>query len=297
MSLGAALYVPASRQDLGSIVRGQKLPGVRTIIVCTEDAILEHELRPALRNLEMALADFPMAVGRRTFVRTRSPEVLQRILAMKGAECLDGFVLPKARLESLRHYFVLLANTRYRVMPVLETREVFEQKKMTALLRFMTRQEIRQRILLLRIGGNDLLSLIGIRRPIGKTIYQTPIGQVITQLVTTFRPYGFDLSGPVFEYLNDPSTLRKEVEEDLAHGLVGKTAIHPAQVRQIEQAYRVCVSDVDDARTILSEGAPAVFRYHDAMFEPSTHRNWALKVLSAADCFGIGDSSLTVDRQ
>jgi citrate lyase beta subunit len=40
----------------------------------------------------------------------------------------------------------------------------------------------------LRIGGNDLMKLIGIRRPRDRTIYQTPIGYVIANLVTIFKP-------------------------------------------------------------------------------------------------------------
>ena len=79
---------------------------------------------------------------------------------------------------------------------------------------------MRDRILALRIGGNDLLALLGLRRPRQMTIYRTPLGPVIGKLVTTFRPYGFVLTGPVFEHLDTPALLAQEVEEDLAHGMV-----------------------------------------------------------------------------
>ena len=57
----------------------------------------------------------------------------------------------------------------------------------------------RARILVLRIGGNDLLNLLGLRRQRGHTLYETPLGAVIARLVTTFKPHGFRLSAPVFE--------------------------------------------------------------------------------------------------
>ncbi|MER2511476.1 MAG: HpcH/HpaI aldolase/citrate lyase family protein, partial [Nitrosomonas ureae] len=144
----------------------------------------------------------------------------------------------------------------------------------------------RERILTLRIGGNDLLSLLRMRRPRGRTIYETPIGQVIARLATTFIPYGFSISAPVFEYLDDVQTLSREIEEDLNHGLLGKTAIHPTQVPLIERHYQVRQQDVEAAMRILHHDAPGVFKLHQSMCEPATHRPWAHSVLEAARCFG-----------
>jgi len=100
---------------------------------------------------------------------------------------------------------------------------------------------------MLRIGGNDLNESFGIRRPRSFTLYETPIGNVIAQLLTIFKPLWFSLSAPVFENLDDVVTLRKEIKLDLAHGLIGKTAIHPTQVPAIESAYAVDVEDYEMA--------------------------------------------------
>src|SRR5690606_29849263 len=98
---------------------------------------------------------------------------------------------------------------------------------------------MKARMILIRIGGNDLLNLLGLRRPRGMTLYETPLSGVISQLVTTYKPLGFSLSAPVFEYLADKATLDREIRLDMAHGLVGKTAIHPNQIPMIERHYAV----------------------------------------------------------
>jgi len=139
----------------------------------------------------------------------------------------------------------------------------------------------------LRIGGNDLLALLGMRRPRHVTLYRTPIGAVISRLVTTFRPYGFLLTAPVFEYLDNPALLAEEMREDLAHGLAGKTAIHPSQVALIEQHYRVRDADIEVALKIMSETCPAVFRMQDSMCEVATHKAWAHGVVEQARMFGV----------
>jgi len=110
---------------------------------------------------------------------------------------------------------------------------------------------------------------------------------VISRLVTTFLPYGFALTAPVFEHLDNPALLALEVQEDLAHGLVGKTAIHPSQVALIEQHYRVHHSDVEVALRIMSPESPAVFKMHDSMCEVATHRAWAYGLVEQARVFGI----------
>ena len=50
-SIGASLYVPANHKDLAKIANGEKLPGARSLIFCTEDAIAEKELSWSLFNL------------------------------------------------------------------------------------------------------------------------------------------------------------------------------------------------------------------------------------------------------
>ncbi|WP_018604814.1 HpcH/HpaI aldolase/citrate lyase family protein [Uliginosibacterium gangwonense] len=287
--LGASLYVPATHPDLAQIASAQKLANVRSLIFCTEDSVAPADLSTALAQLAEALPQLQALEGRLRFVRARNLEVLRQILAMPGIERIDGFVLPKVTADNIDHYMALIAaadKPQYWVMPTLETREVFNDHDLQQLLRRMDGAQWREHILSLRIGGNDLLSLLRMRRPRGHTIYATPIGQVISRLATTFIPYGFSLTAPVFEHLDDTQTLYQEIEQDLNHGLVGKTAIHPSQVPLIEQCYRVRPQDVEAATRILQQDAPGVFQMHQSMCEPATHRPWAHSILAAERCFG-----------
>jgi citrate lyase beta subunit len=173
------------------------------------------------------------------------------------------------------------------VMPTLETVETFDLAEMTALRRRLLLPIYRDRVLSLRIGGNDLLNLLGIRRPGDRTLYRTPLGLTIAQLVTVFRPFGFNLTAPVFERLDSPGLLARETRTDLAQGLFGKTAIHPDQVPLIESQYRVHARDLEAAQQILDVSAPAVFRLHGAMCEPTTHHRWASQIIERARLYGV----------
>ncbi|WP_288842684.1 HpcH/HpaI aldolase/citrate lyase family protein [uncultured Deefgea sp.] len=285
--LGASLYVPATHKNLQMIADGELLGDLRSVIFCTEDAVAESELNYALFSLSLVLQQMVERPSTDRFVRVRNPEVLKRVLAMPGVEKLTGFVLPKVTHNNFDAYFHQIRKTQFMLMPTLETAEVFDDAEMKLLRLCLERPGVRDHIIALRIGGNDLLALLGIRRSRHVTIYKTPLGAVISKLVTIFRPYGFVLTAPVFEHLDNPELLAQEVEEDLAHGMVGKTAIHPSQVALIEQHYRVQLRDVDAARRIIDESSPAVFKMHDSMCEVATHKAWALDVLEQARTFGI----------
>jgi citrate lyase beta subunit len=52
--LGATLYMPATRMDLAEVLEG-KIPGLRSLVVCLEDAVSEHDVPFALQNLSLFL--------------------------------------------------------------------------------------------------------------------------------------------------------------------------------------------------------------------------------------------------
>lgn len=284
--VGVSLYVPTTHRDLPLIANGEKLGRLRSVIFCTEDAVAQCDLADALSNLSMTLDSMAASRSRARFVRVRNPEVMSQVLSMKGSEKLAGFVVPKATRENFDSYFGLLKHTAHLVMPTLETAEVFDDWEMHQFRKSMSKPDVARRVLALRIGGNDLFALLGMRRPRDVTIYQTPLGPLIARLVTTFRPYGFRLTSPVFEHLDCNELLSAEVKQDLAYGMVGKTAIHPQQVSVIEQHYRVQVMDVDAARKILSSDSPAVFKMDNSMCEVATHRKWAQTIMEQAGHFG-----------
>lgn len=292
LALGATLYVPCLRGDLFATVMGvRRPPGLRSAVLCLEDSVRESDLPAALANLAGFLralaAREPDCTDPLLFVRPRSSAMLEHILCMPGADLIDGFVIPKAHADSLPSYLALPLNERHRLMPTLETREAFDPQEMRRLRDQLL--AVQDRILALRIGGNDLLQVMGLRRPSGRTAYEGPLGNLIAQLVAGFAPWGFALSAPVMERFGDAALLRDEVMRDVEHGLLTKTAIHPAQIPVIQGALAVSAGDVEEARLVLSEASPAVFSHEGVMCEPATHRGWAERLLQRASLFGIAD--------
>jgi citrate lyase beta subunit len=285
-SMGASLYLPANHKHLMEVADGERLGHTRSLIFCTEDAVADADLSWALFNLSVVLANMKADARAERFVRVRNPEVLTRVLAMPGVDKLTGFVIPKCTRHNFDAYFKQLRHTDHMLMPTLETADVFNDDEMRLFRETLEAPGVRSRILALRIGGNDLLALLGLRRPRNMTIYRTPLGPIIARLVTTFRPYGFVLTAPVFEHLDLPELLDQEVAEDMAYGMVGKTAIHPSQIAPIEQHYRVKARDLEAARAILDVDSPAVFKMHNSMCEVATHRAWAQRMVEQSNIFG-----------
>lgn len=286
-ALGATLYMPATHKDLPAIFRDEKLTQVRSLVVCFEDAILESEIEAGLENLALALRG-AKSTRQLRFIRPRNAKVLETILKVQGVTPMkiDGFVIPKATATNLCDYLRLLENQPdFKMMPTLETAEIFDGNHVRDLRAMLL--PIQDRILTLRIGGNDLLNQIGMRRPKHGTIYQTPLGTTICRLVHLFKPHGFHLSAPVFEYLDRMELLESEVEQDLMHGLTCKTAIHPDQISEIEGQYRVATADFETAEAILNPNSPAVFKMNGAMCEPATHRRWAEQMARRNEIYGL----------
>ncbi len=284
--------MPATRGDLVDHANGEKLPFLRSMIFCTEDAVRLDQLDEALQNLKAALPLFRPTKALR-FIRVRNPQVMSEVLRMPEIRNVDGFVLPKATRKNIGRYLELLSkNDGFLLMPTLEDADVFVPSEMVKFRNLLLKASVRGRVLSLRIGGSDLLHQLGVRRSPRRSVYDTALGGAIAMLSGIFIPHGFNLSAPVFEGLAFPKVLAQEVECDLLHGLFGKTAVHPDQIAQIEKAYRVEAKDFEMATLMLEQSAPAVFRMHDTMCEAATHRHWARAILDRACIYGIAGRPL-----
>lgn len=293
LKLGASLYVPATHRDMLAIANGQKLSQLRSVIFCLEDAVLDKDVPAALRNVAEMLRNLEPAPGKLRFIRVRNQQILSECLKLEGIEKVDGFVLPKTTLQTFRSYYEALAETKFVVMPTLETIEALDPLEMAKLRDFILEKNFASRILSLRIGGNDVLNLFDLRRSTTRTMYDSPMRFIIGQLVTCFRPHGFNLTSPVCELLFDRDILNEEVSLDLEAGLFGKTAVHPDQIGLIEAHYRVDANQFEEAQAILAKDAPAVFRQNGRMCEPATHRNWAEAILARAAIYGVNGEDRT----
>ncbi len=288
-ALGASLYTPATRSDLLWLGTG-RYPALTSVIYCTEDAVREEHLPAALANLARTLPLLPPpGVGPLRLIRARNPQVFARLLTL-DLSGISGFVLPKIHAGNLGAYLDVLeasANPDLPVLLTLETHEALSEVHMTQLRDRILALGHGPRVAGLRIGGNDLMHALGVRRTPGRTLYEGPLERVIGMLVGVFKPHGFTLSSPVYEVFDDLSTLAREVEQDLEYGLCGKTIIHPAQLDTVLQGYRVTETDLAEAHAILAPDAPAVFRMNGRMCEPATHTRWASGILARAERYGV----------
>lgn len=295
-ALGATLYMPATRSDILDVVFGVKLPELRSFVVCLEDAVAEIDVESALANLQSLLMSIDFMGGRPEhgpllFVRPRDAAMAAVLNNWPLMKHVDGFVVPKLTLKSLSSWEDAVSNPNLRLMPTLETADVYDPGAMVE-LGLALKANLDQRIIALRIGGNDLMGCLGLRRNPATTLYNTPMSYVIPMLAGVMGSQGFALTAPVFEQLATPHLLKEELELDIAHGLVGKTAIHPSQIGVIQEALRVSLEDLNCAKLIANDVAPAVFKHNDAMCEPATHYKWAVGILERAKWHGVKPADL-----
>ena len=299
-ALGATLYMPATRPDILDVVFGEKIHGLRSLVVCLEDAVAETDVQQALNNLKNLLLGIEARGGRTPggpilFVRPRDSAMAAVLNEWSLMRHVDGVVVPKLSLSNIGEWQQAVTRSDLMLMPTLETPDVFDPGAMVE-LRSALLEQLPGRIIALRIGGNDLMGCLGLRRTPTMTLYSTPMNYVIPMLCGIMGAAGFALTAPVFEQLNAPQLLEQELALDIAHGLVGKTAIHPSQIAVIHKALQVTLEDFNSARQILSDTAPAVFKFNDAMCEPATHCKWAQKIIERAHWQGVRpESASSVD--
>jgi citrate lyase beta subunit len=282
--LGATLYTPCTHSRLSAILQnGSAL--TRSVVLCLEDSIKEDELPLALNNLKQSLQEFTPCQSIKRFIRPRNPLVLAEILNYQHIDKIDGFVLPKFDLNTIDLYQQVIKKSQYHhfsYMPILETAQLFDVKAIISLRNSL--KSWGDKVICLRIGGNDLMNLLGIKRMSGLTIYDTPLRTVIDQLIIHFRPEGFELSAPVFDIIEDLDTLAREVSMDLSYGFYAKTAIHPSQIEVIEKAFSTFTEHhLIQAERVLDSHSSAVFKFKGQMMEQSCHKEWATRTLQLAE--------------
>jgi citrate lyase beta subunit len=287
IALGATLYIPVLRPNLIEICLGSN-PELRSIVVCLEDSLREDEVDAARARFSSFLLTLNTITPNLTiFARPRDVNMLAWMVRLPGIDAIDGFVLPKIESNNIAHWLSIMVSTNHLFMPTIEGAEAFDRSALEQLCNQLL--PFRERVTAIRIGGNDILNILGVRRSKHRTAYDGPLGAVIRDMAATFIPAGFAVAAPVFEHYASLELLREEVEQDIEHGLLTKTAIHPSQVDVIHQCYQPSACDLHEAQTILEADAYAVFGSNGSMCEPATHRRWAGNVIARAETFGIDE--------
>lgn len=309
--VGALMYCPAHAHGTiaGALLREQ-YPKPFSLAFCLEDTVPEALVEQAEGELFQILEEICRNRSEHTFylplifVRVRSPQQLRKLAAAYRpfSSILRGFILPKFFVENCGAYIqaisdIAAAGADYRYMPIFES---------PAMLPLHTRYEhlaqvkeqldtAADKILNVRVGGNDLSHAFGLRRTVHDTIYDVrPVAHLLTDLVTTFAGR-YVVSGPVWEYFSGAGWeegLRRELALDLLSGFIGKTAIHPNQIPVVNDMLKVSAGDYRDARAITGwNGADGLLVASSAdatrMNEYNTHFNWASKVLRLAQVYGV----------
>lgn len=287
--IGATLYMPVLHPKVREIVLGHAPSPASSIVLCLEDALHESDVERGVAALVSLLGTAPeRAPGRspRLFVRPRSYDMATRLRAVRGINRIDGFVAPKIRVETLPDWISLLSGSDLRLMPTIETAEFFDPSRLVAIRDLINGSGGRQ-IAAVRLGGNDLLGTMGLRRQRGITSYEGPLGWFLSMAASILISSGVPVAAPVFDVFDDLDTLRREVERDVSMGFISKTAIHPSQVPIIEAAMGVSPEEEVAAKAILQDEARAVFQIGGVMCEPATHAGWARRVQARSAVFGL----------
>src|SRR5690606_10457056 len=221
VALGATLYSPATRPVLADDVLRSARRGVKSMVLCLEDAIGDDEVGAAEANLVAQLRLLHGTVGDGPevpllFIRVRYPRQIGDLIGRLGdaAALVSGFVLPKFTPATGGAFLDAVEDTAQRsglrllAMPVIESPEAVYAETRTEMLHEVARllAKHRPRILAVRIGATDMSAAYGLRRPPDLTIYDIqPVASVICDVVNILGRAdgtGYVVTGPVWEYFS-----------------------------------------------------------------------------------------------
>ncbi len=310
-SVGALLYCPANKRSIVDSITDNRFGTKYSLAMCLEDTIrddcvaeAEHILADSLHHLGQHLQskDFYLP---KIFVRVRNARQIGRLIKAFGesTRLVTGFILPKFSLENADEYIQEMIKINEAstdpvyTMPIYESTSMIDLRNRYEILYTLKDKlnQIEDRVLNIRVGGNDLCHAFGFRRHDDESIHQIrPIANLFSDIITV---YGMDyiVSGPVWEYYhshNWEKGLYHEIADDKLCGFVGKTVIYPSQIAVVNEAYKVSKNDYEDASAILnwdktSHSLVAGSADKERMNEYKTHSRWALRTLLMAEYFGI----------
>lgn len=309
---GALLYSPAINTKIAQKILSHAFGKLPAFAFCLEDSIMNEALRLAETNLKLALqairsgksGNLPLL-----FVRVRTPEHLVRVhsLLQEDESVLTGYILPKFDLNNAKEYTSFFADVNkgrekpLYFMPILESSQIADictrQETLYAIKNILS--DIQQYVLGIRVGGNDLCNLYGLRRSVGQTIYDIAVVRNILADIINVFSRDYVVSGPVWEYYGTDVSgawadgLRAEIALDRLNGFIGKTVIHPSQIQIILDSLSVSRRDYEDAKKLLNwddkDFGVAKSVSGERMNEVKCHVNWAKKIMALADVYGIKD--------
>ena len=286
LELGGTLFVPASHKNLEAILSGEKYPDLRSVVIDFEDGLASKERGQALEYLETVLKNLKETKLLR-FIRPQNKEILKDFLQQENIEKIDGFILPKFGLDNADDYLKIIQNQKssiqnLKIMPSIEGKELFDIQQLQQLREILTPHK--EQIICIRFGAQDMLRQLGLRQE-GSIYDLLAPRQLIANFIITFKPFGFDISAPVYPDFSNKNGFRDEVQFELKNGLVSKTIIHPKQIEVINELYKGSKEDLENANKIL-EKEDGIVNLDGKMGERKTQQVWASSIKKRAQYYG-----------
>ncbi|MBP1993490.1 HpcH/HpaI aldolase/citrate lyase family protein [Paenibacillus eucommiae] len=246
-SVGAALYMPATKSNIAEIIANGKIDGLVSVVLDLEDAVGDNQVEIAEKSLLEQIAklvDF-LETGKLSsehlpliFIRIRNVEQMKYLIARleDHIKLITGFVFPKFIPEYGEAYFRVLEDHNHNRrsdlpmlygLPILESASIIYHESRTHTLQTIKQilDHYKDMVLNVRIGATDFSSLFGLRRSPDMTVYDiTPIRDCIAGIINLFgrTDSSYVLSGPVWEYFsNHERILKPQLRETLFEESLG----------------------------------------------------------------------------
>jgi len=309
-SVGALLYCPANNKSIAGSIISEKFGNKFSLALCLEDTINDNFVKEAEDMLLDSLDAIYTAHQEKDFyvpkifIRTRNPGQVINLTRRMGQslEILTGYIAPKFSLGNAGSYISAIkeinktSGHKIYLMPIFESPDIISLENRYKILYSLKKElgTIEELVLNIRVGGTDLSHMFSLRRHINQSIHNMkPVDSIFSDIITIF---GMDyvVSGPVWEYYNGDGWkegLEKEISEDLLCGFIGKTVIHPKQIDVVNNAFKIPVNDLEDAKAVLNwdkslDSFVSGSVRKERMNEYKTHSNWALKTILMSEYYG-----------
>lgn len=310
-NVGPLLYTPATNTTVYDKLIHQSFGNKFSLALCLEDSIEDDAVelgeQTIVENFKKLYNDIEkFSYLPQLFIRVRNPYQISKLYKALGRSVilLRGFILPKfstengtTYIEEIKKINEISGHIIY-MMPILEGAELTEPVTRLSSLTKLREMLLncREYVLNVRVGGNDLCHIFGVRRNVDETIYDIrPVANVLNDIVSFFHK-DFIISGPVWEYFTDSNRqwkkgLEAEMRLDSINGFTGKTVIHPNQIPVVVEGMKISRQDLIDAVQILTFEHKLLQVSKSAsgtrMNEIKTHGNWARKQIILANLYGV----------
>ena len=314
--IGPLLYIPAINRNMLRKLVDNKINGLTSVSICLEDSVGQNGEAEGIENMSKAFAvlranikskmytedDIPLI-----FIRPKSTDQMLRFqhVLKENSDLITGIVIPKCNGASIEEFLIKLdeigCSSLY-IMPIIETTNFTDitKKHDTLAELYKSVEKYKERILSLRIGVTDILGSYRLRRNKNYTIYDNIIFNTFAcDLMSIFgsdNSLNIPISGGVSEFydMNNKEILEpylREIDIDKINGFIGKTVIHPLQLKIVQAKHVISYEDYVDAKNIISNvesksGVSASF-LEERMNEVNPHLKWAEKILTLSDIYGV----------